>query len=113
MEEIIARYYELKQQQKELEVELDALRKELLQMYPENTTIDFGDYALKITYQGRKEYDDQLLYHALPDPSLWRLLSKVDSSKITSLLKLNIINEDMLENTYKVKQVPYVQVTKK
>lgn len=112
MEEIIARYYELKQAQKEIEEEVDRLRKELLTSYSEATTADIGDYKLKISYQERREYDDQALFNALPDASIWRLLSKADGGKITSLVKLNVINEDILTGTYKIKKVPYIQISK-
>ncbi len=113
MEEKVARYYELKQAQKEIEGEMEHLRKELLNYYTEGTSEEFTEYNIKISFQERKEYDDAALYNALPDASLWRLLSKADGSKIASLIKLNVINEEILKDTYKVKQVPYIQVSKK
>lgn len=112
MESKLARYYELKSLKKQLDEELDNLRQEILVGYPEPTKLDVGEYQLKVSYQEKREFDDSKLYNALPDPSIWRLLSKVDSSKVTSLLKLNIINEDLLSNTFEIKKIPYVQVQK-
>lgn len=53
------------------------------------------------------------LRRALPDPELRRLLSEPDSSKITSLLKLNVISEEKLKDTYITKTVKLLQVDKK
>lgn len=112
METKLARYYELKALKKQLEEELDNLRQQILDAHPEPTKLDVGEYQLKVSFQEKREFDDSKLYNALPDPSIWRLLSKVDTSKVTSLLKLNIITEDLLSNTYEIKKVPYVQVQK-
>lgn len=113
MEAKIARYYELKQVQKQIEEEIEQLRKDILVHYPEATAIDLGEFHIKISFQERKEYDDVALYNALPDASVWRLLSKADGSKITSLIKLNVINDEIIKDTYKIKQVPYIHITKK
>lgn len=112
MEEKLARYYELKAVKKQIDEELDSLRQQLLVEFPEPTKLAVGEYQVKVTFQEKREFDDSKLYNALPDPSIWRLLSKVDSSKVSSLLKLNIITEDLLANTYEIKKVPYVQVQK-
>lgn len=112
MEQKIARYFELRQAIKEMEEELNDLRQEIIASFPEGTISEIGDYQVKITIQDRREYDDQALFKALPDESLWRLISKADSSKIASLLKLNVLQEEMIQNTYKVKRVPYIQVSK-
>ncbi|MDF2717967.1 MAG: hypothetical protein K0R28_4892, partial [Paenibacillus sp.] len=53
------------------------------------------------------------LYEALPDPDVWRLLSKPDTSKIASLVHLNVISEEKLKDTYSVKNVTLLQVEKK
>lgn len=112
MEQKLARYFELRQNLKEIEDELNELRKAFLESFPEGTVCEFGDYQLKISFQERREYDDQALFKALPDESLWRMLSKADTSKISSLVKLNVIQEEMLKDTYKIKRVPYLQVSK-
>lgn len=113
METKIARYYELKQKQKELEDEIELIRREILEVYTEPITTELGAFNIKISYQERKEYDDQALYNALPDASMWRLLSRADGSKITSLIKLNVINDELLKGTFKIKQVPYITIAKK
>lgn len=113
MEEKLARFYELKQLKKEIDDELDELRQQLLEQIHEPLKQDYGDYQLRVTYQEKREYDDSKLYNALPDPSIWRLVSKVDPAKITSLLKLNIIGEQVLHDTYEVKKIPYIQVQKR
>jgi hypothetical protein len=112
MEQIFARYYELKQLHKEIEEELDTIRKQILELYPGPYTAESGPYRCTISFQEKREYDDHLLYNALPDASIWRLLSKADPGKIGSLLKLGVINEEMLNGTYVTKQTPYVKVQK-
>lgn len=112
MEEKIARYFELRQAMKEMEEELHDLRQEIISAFPDGTVCEVGDYQVKISFQDRREYDDQALFKVLPDESIWRLISKADSSKIASLIKLNVLQEELLENTYKIKRVPYIQVSK-
>lgn len=106
MENLFERYYELKQREKQIESELSEIRKQILELYPPPNTAENGPYKCIISFQERREYDDNLLYNALPDSSIWRLLSKADSGKINSLLKLEIINEALLNGTYVTKQLP-------
>jgi hypothetical protein len=112
MEQIFARYYELKQQQKEIEDEVETLRKQILELYPGPYTVESGPYKCIISLQERKEFDDNLLYKALPDKEIWRLVSKADAGKINGLLKLNVINEEILQGTYVIKQIPTIKVQK-
>jgi len=113
MEATIARYFAIKQQQKELEEELAELRRILLAVYPEPCEIEIGDYRLKISQQEKKEFNEEHLLKAVEDPQIWRLMSKVDVAKINSLLKLGVIKEETLADTYTVKQTSYVQGSKK
>ncbi|MNJ02336.1 hypothetical protein D3C73_1622670 [compost metagenome] len=62
--------------------------------------------------QQRKEYDDQKLYAILPDPEIWRLLSKVDNNKLKSLLKLNVLSEEQISSAVTVKPITLLQVDK-
>ncbi|MBJ9992656.1 MULTISPECIES: hypothetical protein [Paenibacillus] len=114
MDKIVDRYYLLKQRQRETEQELKQLREEIT-AYCETQQADqleIGAYKVKLVSQIRKEYDDQKLYEALPDPDLWRLMSKADGSKISSLVRLRVIPEERLENTYEVKQIKLLHVDK-
>lgn len=113
MEELFARYHELKQLEKQIGTELETVRKQILELYPGPYTVESGAYTCTITIQERREYDDNLVYNALPDSSLWRLMSKADTSKINSLLKLSVINEAVLNGTYSLKQIPYIRVQKR
>ncbi|SFM37529.1 hypothetical protein SAMN03159341_12926 [Paenibacillus sp. 1_12] len=115
MDKKIKQYYQLKQKQKEIELELTELRSEILNHCTEQgvSKLEVGGYSVKIVHQERKEYDDNKLYEALPDPEVWRLLSKADSSKIASLLKLNVITEDKIKDTFSVKTISLLQVDKK
>jgi hypothetical protein len=113
MENRLARYYDLKEIQKRLEEELNLLRNELLEAYAEAGKAETGEYALSISYQERREYNDDKVFNALPDASLWRLMSKADTGKITSLLKLNVVQEQWLAGTYELRKVPVVRVQKK
>lgn len=113
MEEIVARYYALKQAQKEIEEELDSLRKIVLQSYQQPTKVEFGAYEMKVMHQERREYDEHKLYAVLPESSMWRMVSKADSGKIASLIKVGVLNEMMLHDTYHTKTIPYIQVTKR
>lgn len=115
MDKLARRYYQLKQQQREIEQEMAQLRQAILTYCDEQGVreTELGNYKVKLVIQERKEYDDQKLYEALPDPEVWRLLSKADSSKIASLIKLNVISEDTVKDTYKVKTVTSLHVDKK
>ncbi|MDO7907716.1 hypothetical protein Q5741_14995 [Paenibacillus sp. JX-17] len=114
MNEAVQRYYELKQQQKELEQELNGLRSKIIAHLSEQQAgeIEIDGYRVKVVSQLRKEYDDQKLYHALPDPEMWRLISKADVNKIAGLIRLNILAEDRLADTYAVKTVSLLYVDK-
>lgn len=108
----LARYCELKDQHKKIEDELESIRKDIIAMYPDNAELHVNDYRLKVTYQDKKQFVDYLLFDALPDPQLWKNVSKPDPAKISALLKANIITDDMLEGTYTVIRTPHLYVTK-
>jgi hypothetical protein len=114
MDKAVRRYYQQKQKQKEIDQELAELRNEILNFLTEQGTneLEVGSHKVKIV-QERKEYDDTKLFEALPDPDLWRMLSKPDTSKIASLLKLNVITEEKLKDTFATKTVRLLQVDKK
>lgn len=111
----VKRYYQLKQKHKEIEQELSVLRSEIMNHCAEQdvSDLEFGSYKVKIVHQERKEYDDKKLYESLPDPEVWRMLSKPDSSKIASLLKLNVISENTIRDTFSIKNITLLQVDKK
>jgi hypothetical protein len=109
----IARYYQLKLMQKEIEDELDELKKQILEAHPDAGSVEAGEYKLTVHFQERREYNDERLYNALPDPSLWRLLSKADAGKISSLIKLQVIHDGILEGTYQLRKIPTLRVQKK
>ncbi|MDP4098254.1 hypothetical protein OIN60_15965 [Paenibacillus sp. P96] len=115
MEAKLERYYVLKRQQKETEEELAALRGEITAYCREQgiSELETGGYTLKIVQQNRKEYDDDKLYEALPDPDVWRMLSKADASKITSLIKLKVISEDTVRPALSLKPVQLLVIDKK
>ncbi|WP_441892164.1 hypothetical protein [Paenibacillus sp. YAF4_2] len=111
----VKRYYRLKQKQKEIEQELSELRGEIVKHCTEQelSELEIGSYKIRIVAQERKEFDETKLFAALPDPEVWRLLSKPDSSKIAGLIKLNVISEDTIKDTYSVKHLSLLQVDKK
>ncbi|UQZ36443.1 hypothetical protein C2I18_24655 [Paenibacillus sp. PK3_47] len=114
MEKKVQQYYKLKAKQKELEKDLAGLRQEILAYCSdrgENETVISG-YKVKLVTQSRKEYDDEKLYNTLADPAVWRLLSRADPAKIASLIKLNVLAEDKIRDTYSVKNVTLLQVDK-
>ncbi len=113
MEQQIARYYELKLMQKEIEEQLEQLKKHILEIHPEAGSVEAGEYKLTVSFQERREYHDDRLFNALPDPSLWRLMSKADSGKISSLMKLNVIHEGIVDGTYDIKKIPTLRVQKR
>jgi len=115
MDKKIKRYYQLKQKQKEIEQELTELRNDIT-LYLEDSKVteaELSGYRVKMVVQERKDYDDSRLYESLPDPDVWRLLSKSDVSKIASLVKLKVINEDTIKDSYSIKTVKLLHVEKK
>ncbi|MGO4693514.1 hypothetical protein AB4Z50_04445 [Paenibacillus sp. 2TAB26] len=115
LDKTVRRYYQQKQKQKEIEQELTELRQTIMSYLAEQEAneLEIGSHKVKVVVQERKEYDDNKLYEALPDPELWRMLSKPDGSKIASLVKLNVINEEKLKDTFSTKTVKLLQVDKK
>ncbi|QHT59474.1 hypothetical protein GXP70_05485 [Paenibacillus lycopersici] len=115
MNEKVRSYFRLKRKQKEIEQELAKLREDIIAYCAENavTEMDIGGYAVKVIIQRRKEYDEGKLFEALPDLELWRLLSSPDNGKITNLVKLNVLSDERLNDTYTVKEVSYLQVERK
>ncbi|USB34349.1 hypothetical protein [Paenibacillus sp. YPG26] len=115
MDKKVELYFELKQQHKEIEQRLAELRREITGYLGEHnfTELDIGGYKVKLVQQERKEYDENKLYQALPDPELWRLASRPDTTKISSLLKLNVLSETQLQDTYSVKPITLLHVEKK
>lgn len=115
MDTKLKRYYQLKQKQKEIEQELTVLRSEILDHCKEQdiSELEAGSYRAKIVLQERKEYDDNKLYDALPDPEVWRLLSKPDPSKIAGLITLNVISGEKIKDTYSIKSISLLHVDKK
>lgn len=111
----LRRYYQLKQKQKELEQELSELRGQIIEHCQQQGVqeLEAGTFRAKLVLQDRKEFDEQKLYEALPDPDVWRLLSKPDASKIAGLIKLNVISEDAIKDTYAAKRITILQVEKK
>lgn len=112
---IAERYFEIKVLQKELDQELSGLRQQILDSCREQDSnrLELENYEIKLIVQQRREYDENRLYETLPDLELWRMLSKPDNSKISSLIKLKIISEEKIKDTYAVKNVTVVQVDKK
>jgi hypothetical protein len=109
------RYFQLKKKQKEIEQELSELRSEIMAYCTEqgSNETDLGNYKVRIIDQERKEYDDNKLYEALPDPQVWRLMSKADPAKISGLIKMNVITEEAIKDTYVTKKVSSLLVDKK
>ncbi len=114
METQVKRYFQLKKKQKEIEQELGDLRNEIINHCTEQemTELQMGPYQVKIVSQERKEYDDNKLYAALPDPSVWKMISKADPTKIASLIKLNVISEDTVRDTLSIKKISLLQVNR-
>ncbi|WP_170308013.1 hypothetical protein [Paenibacillus dakarensis] len=115
MDNKLRRYHHLKQKQKEIEQELTELRSEIIDHCRNNevTELEQGGYRAKLVLQERKEFDDKKLYEALPDPVVWQMLSKADSTKISSLVTLGVISAEKIKDTYSIKQVTLLQVDKK
>lgn len=115
LDKAIKRYYLQKQKIKEIEQELAELRSEILAYCTEQgaSELEAGSHKVKVVTQERKEYDDQKLFEALPDESVWRMLSRADPAKVAGLIKLNVITEASIKDTYSVKTVKLLQVDKK
>jgi len=106
MNKIISRYYQLKNKQKQIEQELSELKAAIVEHLQsiEAKELRSGSYQVRLVSSLRKEYNDVLLYNALPDPQLWRMVSKPDHSKIAGLLKINALSEEQLKHTFTMKE---------
>ncbi len=114
MDKIVERYYQLKREQKGIEQELSELRGVILEHCQalESTEFEVDGYRVRMVRQERREYDETKLYQALPDPEVWRLLSKPDAGKIAGMIKLNVITEESVKHTYAIKPITVLQVDK-
>ncbi|ALS28355.1 hypothetical protein IJ21_29590 [Paenibacillus sp. 32O-W] len=112
MEEKLKRYFELKKLAAEVNEELGKLRNELLDGHDGIAKRAYGDYILKINVQDRREYSDDKLQEAFPDPALWRLMSTHDAGKIAGLVKLAVVTEEQLRHTYRIRRVQTLTVQK-
>lgn len=110
----VDQYFKLKQRQKEIENELTALRQALLDHFEEQgkTSFEIGDYAVKLIEQERRKYHMDKIFTALPDPNLWRLFTKVDQAKLDSLIKLNVVSEQSIQDTYALQKIQLLRVDK-
>ncbi|WP_239618550.1 hypothetical protein [Cohnella mopanensis] len=106
----LVRFCQLKTQIKQWEDELEELRREITNHCTQDSEFRLDDYTLKVLYQERKHYNDQLLIDALPDPDLWKVLFKADPAKISALVKANLLAEKSLEGTYTTTRIPYLYV---
>lgn len=115
MTDSIKRYVKLHRKKAELDKELKELRSRIIDYCEEQQCheLEAGRYLVKLIIQERKEFDDQKLYDALPDPDLWRYISKADGSKVSGMLKMNVLSEEQLENTFTTKTVTLLKVDKK
>ncbi|WP_240633414.1 hypothetical protein [Paenibacillus montanisoli] len=115
MDKKVKRYFQLKRKQKEIEQEMAELRGHILNHCSEQSVseLETEKYRVKVIHQERKEYDEGKLFEAVPDLEVWRLLSKPDTSKIAGLVKLNVLDEEKLKDTYAVKNITLLQVDKK
>ncbi len=114
MDKAVKRYHQLKEKQKQLEDEMTELRREILKYCEEQQADDMrlGGCRVRIVRQERRDYDTNKLFEALPDPKLWGMVSKPDSTKIASLVKLNVIGEERLKDTYSLKHITLLHVDK-
>ncbi|MBO9597547.1 MAG: hypothetical protein J7559_06985 [Cohnella sp.] len=103
-------YCQLKEEQKRIEDALDTLREEIIAAYATDAEFQLANYTLKIIYQEKKVYDDQLVFAALPDPDLWKAVCKADPAKISTLVKTNLLPEQLLEGTYRTTRTAYLYV---
>ncbi|WP_223298978.1 hypothetical protein [Paenibacillus darwinianus] len=112
--EVVKRYATLKKRKAVLEDEMNRLRDQIIGYCEQRQVTEFvtGLYRVKLMHQERKEYDDRKLYEALSDPGMWRQISKADSGKIASMLKLNVITAQVLSDTYTSKRIALLQVEK-
>lgn len=115
LHERVKRFSQLKKRKTAIDKEMSEIRSELIQYCEERNATEWtsGRYRIKLIYQERKEYDDQKLYEALPDPDLWRMISKADTAKIAGMQKMNMLNDDILADTFTLKRISLLQVDKK
>ncbi len=112
--QIFKRYATLKKRRAELEQEMNELRDRILAYCEEQqvSELESGSYRVKLTVQDRKEYDDQKVYAALPDPEIWRLISRADAAKIASTIKLGVLSAETLRDTFVSKRITLLHIDK-
>jgi len=110
----IKRYAALKKRRTELDQEMNELRDLIIAYCEEHrlSELESGSYRVKLILQDRKEYDDNKVFDALPDPAVWRLISRADPAKIAGLIKMNVLTAETLRDTFTAKRITLLQVDK-
>jgi hypothetical protein len=110
----VRRYARLKARKQAIEAEMGELRQRIIEFCNREAPAGFqsGSYRVRLVRQERKEYDDHKLYGALPDPALWRLVSRADADKIAGLLKIGVLTPEQLADTYAVRHITLLQIEK-
>ncbi len=112
--QMIKRYAVLKKRRSELDQEMNELRDQIIAHCEELQVneLESGSYRVKLTLQERKEYDDMKVYAALPDPEIWRLISRADAAKIASTIKLGVLSAESLRDTFSSKRITLLHIDK-
>jgi hypothetical protein len=110
MEQYLARYYELDQLKKQIEQEMEKMKRELLQTFPGPIERTYGKYHLKIYLQDRGAYDLQKVYPLLPSEELRLYVSNPNNANIKELAKKGVLSETDLADTYQSKPTAVVSV---
>lgn len=116
LKDIIQKYLLLKDQEKEIKNEINALRKLLLDKMDESEEDILVSSAgvAKRTVQHRISYDPLLLKPFFKTDDLWEYILSVDNKKLKKLVKDKIIEEADLENAVSEDRViTYLRVSER
>lgn len=115
LEEQLRQYYAIRLQQTELDKEAERLRADIMEHLDREGAAEVlaGEFKASVISAEQREYDDRLVYETIPDPELWKLVSKVDAGKVKSLVQLGVLSDDGLRGTYRIKSVRRLSVKKR
>lgn len=110
MQDFLARYYELDQLKKKIDLELDKMKRVLLETFPEPVDQKFGVYQLKIYLQDRGSYDLGKIFPLLPNDELRLYAANPNNANIKELIKQGILSTETSTDAFTSKQTPIISV---
>ncbi|MBS4173914.1 hypothetical protein [Bacillus sp. FJAT-49736] len=118
-EEMVAKYFELNQQKKDIENKMEEYKKAFHLYFDTNVglltkgQVKIGNYKLQRMIRKTEKYDEEQTVKRLEDlnfSDLIQIVKRPDEEKIKSAIQLGLLKENDLEECLKVYSSPAISV---